>query len=77
VYAAASRSDFVAAAYDSFGPKLTQTMTQTHLKKHSTSAATGLGIMWIVTAKDTLITDIRICTTIMASANRAANNSKH
>ena len=35
-----------------------------------------IGIMRIVTAKDTLIIDIRICRTIVASANRAANNSR-
>jgi len=33
--------------------------------------------MRIVTAKDTLIIHVRICSTIMASANRAANNSKY
>jgi len=78
VYAAASRSDFVAAAYGSFGPKLTQTMRQTHLITTFDISCNRPGHNVDRNCKKyTLVIDIRICTTIMASANRAANNSKH
>jgi len=60
------------------GPKVTQTMRQTHLKTtFDINYNPRIATLRIVTAKDSLITDVGIYTTIIASANRAANDSKH
>jgi len=60
------------------GRKVTQTMRQIQLKTtFDINCNPRIATLRIVTAKDTLIIDVRICRTITASANRAANNSKH
>jgi len=58
-------------------PKVTQTMRETHLETTFDINCNPRRHIEDRTAKDTVVIDVRTCTTIMASANRAANNNKY